>query len=73
MVRIRCAIYADVQADVRITGMKLGAGGGATVFDLETKLGNGMAMDSTKDFTVGSHARTIESSHRTTVDEQVYN
>jgi hypothetical protein len=54
MVRIRCAIYADLQADVRISNMKLGSGGGPTIFDLETRLGNGMMMDSTKDFTVGS-------------------
>jgi hypothetical protein len=54
MVRVRCAIYADVQVDVRIGGMRLGNGGGPTVFDLETRLGNGMKMDESKDITEGA-------------------
>lgn len=51
--RIRAPMYADIQADVRIAGFRLGYIGGATEFDLITKLSSGIKMDESLRFQSG--------------------
>jgi len=52
-IRVRCALYADVPAVIRLEKFKLGRIGGATKFDLITKLNNGLQMDEKLDYVGG--------------------
>jgi len=52
-VRIRASMFADVQTDIVLEGLRLGDLGGATLFKLVTKLNNGEQMDESQSFTGG--------------------
>lgn len=44
-IRIRAPMFSEIRAVIKINSYKLGLIGGPTVFDLETKLNDGTAMD----------------------------
>ncbi|CAJ1382581.1 unnamed protein product [Effrenium voratum] len=52
-IRIRASMYADVNVDIVIANFRLGLNGGATLFNLITKLNNGEQMDEALTFRQG--------------------
>ncbi|CAE8736426.1 unnamed protein product, partial [Polarella glacialis] len=52
-VRIRAAMYSAVNVDIVIANFRLGMNGGNTVFNLVTKLNNGVQMDEENNFQGG--------------------
>eukprot|EP00930_Biecheleria_cincta_P038971 TRINITY_DN26793_c0_g1_i2.p1 TRINITY_DN26793_c0_g1~~TRINITY_DN26793_c0_g1_i2.p1 ORF type:complete len:2370 (+),score=328.03 TRINITY_DN26793_c0_g1_i2:2584-9693(+) len=52
-IRVRAAMYSNVPVDIVITQFRLGLIGGATRFDLTTKLNNGQQMDEKLNFVGG--------------------
>lgn len=68
VIRVRCALYADVRATIRLERFKLGRLGGPTKFDIITKLNNGEQMDERLNFEGGFRLP----GRVTVVDQQLY-
>jgi len=52
-IRIRASMYAEINVDIVVANFRLGLNGGATLFNLITKLNNGDQMDEALQFRMG--------------------